>query len=248
MPSLAAILLLLILIFTTFGSHPPEPEDLTNKEHVILLHGLTRSSRSLKKLGRYLIDSGYCIHNVNYPSTKFPIQQLADETVHLAVLQIELIPADTIHFVTHSMGAIVIRYYLKNHDLPHLGLVVMLCPPNKGSKFASIFKNIPLYKKITGSSGQQLGMAADSIPIALGPVDFETGVLAGNRSDYPLNSLFLPGPDDGIVSVENTKIVGMSDMRVLPYGHASILHHDDVFEQVVFFLRNGRFEVKGKGR
>ena len=226
-PSLVLIVLFLALILNTIGGHaPPGTESVSNKKHVILLHGLTRSSRSLKKLERFLTDSGYCVHNLEYPSTKFSIQQLADEMVHHAVLKVESMPVDTLHFVTHSLGSIVIRYYLKNHHLPHLGRVVMLCPPNRGSQFASIFKNNFLFKTITGPSGQQLGTEAGSIPNELGSVDFDLGILAGNRSDYPLNSIFLPGPDDGIVSVENTKIAGMTDMRVLPYGHASILLHE----------------------
>lgn len=237
----AIILLLAIFLFLFEGDSSRRTADSQNNECVILLHGLLRSSHSLEKLEKYLSDRGYRVVNLDYPSTKQPIPDLAENILDTAVRQCGQTTQEKIHFVTHSMGGIVVRYYLKHHNLPQLGRVVMLSPPNGGSELADFLKKSPLFKKAQVPAGLQLGTGAGSLPLELGPVDFELGIISGNRSFYPLNSALIPGPDDGIVSVERTKVEGMADFLLLPYSHTFIMQKEAVFEQVVHFLREGKF-------
>ena len=237
----AIILLLAIFLFLFEGDSSRRTADSQNNECVILLHGLLRSSHSLEKLEKYLSDRGYRVVNLDYPSTKQPIPDLAENILDTAVRQCGQTTQEKIHFVTHSMGGIVVRYYLKHHNLPQLGRVVMLSPPNGGSELADFLKKSPLFKKAQVPTGLQLGTGAGSLPLELGPVDFELGIISGNRSFYPLNSALIPGPDDGIVSVERTKVEGMADFLLLPYSHTFIMQKEAVFEQVVHFLREGKF-------
>lgn len=218
------------------------PRDID--EYVILLHGLARSSRSMSRIEKKLSLAGYKVINVDYPSTQQTIELLADEILSFAVKPYIQEPHSQIHFVTHSLGGIVIRYYLKHHELPNLGRVVMISPPNQGSEIVDHFKGTFLFGRAAGRAGKQLGTDRDSILQRLGPVDFELGVIAGNKSINPLYSILIPGPDDGVVSVEKTKVDGMKDFIVVPHSHTFIMQSEPVIEQVLHFLDYGVFKKR----
>jgi hypothetical protein len=209
---------------------------------VILLHGLGRTSRSMKKLEKSLSLQGYNVINLNYPSTKHPIEFLSEEILSKAIEQCQKRFPPRIHFVTHSLGGIIVRYYLNHHELSNLGRVVMLSPPNQGSELVDRLKKSFIYRKINGPAGQQLGTDKDSLPLNLGPVNFELGVITGNRSFNLLSSMIIPGPDDGSVSVERAKVAGMKDYIVLPHSHTFIAKSKDAIEQVIYFLKHGIFK------
>ena len=99
-----------------------------------------------------------------------------------------------------------------------------------------------LYKQLLGPSGQELGTNPEALPARLGPVDFELGIIAGKRSVNPINSRRIEGPDDGKVSVERTKVVGMQDFLVVNHSHPFIMRAGEVLRQTDFFLKEGRFQ------
>jgi len=210
-----------------------------SKEYVVLLHGLARTDSSMKKLAKYLEDLDYCVINHYYPSTTDTVESLAQSEIPKALFQC---PKDVrIHFVTHSMGAILLRYYLSQNSIENLGRVVMLGPPNKGSQVVDKLGRVPGFKLLNGPAGMQLGTTIESLPITLPPANFDLGVIAGTKSINLLLSLILPRPNDGKVSVENTKVVGMSDHLVLPVTHTFMMNNDKVISEVVNFLQEGSF-------
>ena len=211
-----------------------------NPDCVVLLHGLARTAGSMKPIGSALEKSGYHVVNLGYPSRKKKIEELAALAVNMGV---EACPADApqVHFVTHSLGGILVRYFLEKNELPRLGRVVMIAPPNKGSQVVDMLRDIPGYELFNGPAGVQLGTDENSIPSTLGPVAFPLGVIAGTRTFNPILSLSLPNPDDGKVSVENTKIEGMIDFIEVPHTHTFIMRAETVIEQVEYFLKNGSF-------
>ena len=142
------------------------------------------------------------------------------------------------------MGGIVARYYLKDRQVPNLGRVVMLGPPSQGSELVDEWKDNRLFKLVNGPAGAQLD--TESVPSRLGPVAFELGVIAGNKSIDPLFSRIIPGPDDGKVAVARTRVEGMKDFMVLPYNHTFIMRQPEVTRQVVHFLRYGVFDRSGR--
>jgi len=210
-------------------------------ECVVLLHGLARTSNSMDDLEEALSASGYRVVNVGYPSREETIDRLAPMAVEEGVAGCDQPGVETIHFVTHSLGGILVRYYLAHQRIPRLGRVVMLAPPNQGSQVVDEWHDVPGYEWLNGPAGQQLGTGENSVPRALGPVDFPLGVIAGTRSINPLLSQSLPNPDDGKVSVENTKVVGMTDFIEMPYTHTFMMGAEPVIAQVQHFLRSGRF-------
>ena len=215
---------------------------LSAPEQVILLHGLCRSSDSMARMQRALVDAGYQVQNVNYPSRTASIQQLADEAIEPAVALCQRDGAPKIDFVTHSLGGILVRSYLARHPLPSLGRVVMLAPPNQGSEVVDKLGGWFLFKWINGPAGNELGTDADSTPNQLGPVNYPVGVVAGDRSINWINSLLIPGRDDGKVSLERTKLAGMSDYIVVHSAHPFIMKNRDAIRQTIQFLRTGKFD------
>jgi len=211
-------------------------------DSVVLLHGLGRTDLSMTRLQSVLYERGYRVVNVDYPSKEHSIEHLASEVLAPAVEECCSSSEGVIHFVTHSMGGIVLRYYLEDRELDNLGRVVMLSPPNQGSEVADWAAESPFIQKLLGPSTEQLGTGPESVPNQLGPVDFELGIIAGNKTLNPLFSRMIPGDDDGKVSVERTKVEGMADFLVVPHSHTYIMWREAVIDQVVFFLENGKFQ------
>lgn len=212
---------------------------MITKEAVILLHGLARKASSMNKLEQNLIEQGYLTINVNYPSTKHDIESLSEWSIGNAIKEVDA--GVKINFVTHSMGGILVRQYLRRHKLNNLGRVVMLGPPNSGSEVVDILQNLPGFKIINGPAGLQLSATEKGLPQQLGPANFEVGIIAGTRSLNPVLSSFLPYPNDGKVSVESSKLRGMSDHLTLPVTHTFMMRNPKVIQQVITFLREGAF-------
>lgn len=209
-----------------------------------MLHGLARTDGSMNTLAQALDDAGYFTVNIDYPSTKKHIAALAQDAITKALSQCP--EQSTINFVTHSMGGILVRQYLKKNTIKNLGRVVMLGPPNKGSHVVDTLSKMPGFKLINGPAGMQLGTTKVSIPNTLGSANFELGIIAGNRSVNPILSLMLPNPDDGKVSVENTKLKGMNDHIELPVTHSFMMNNMNVISQVLYFLEHGAFNKAKK--
>jgi pimeloyl-ACP methyl ester carboxylesterase len=209
-------------------------------ECVVLLHGLFRSENSMNRMAEHLQEAGFEIRNIDYDSTGGTIEELALQALPRAVTACE--NSSVIHFVTHSMGGILLRQYLLDHDIDHLGRVVMLGPPNQGSEVIDQYGNWPGFSWVSGPAGLQLGTGVGSVPRSLGGVTFDLGVIAGNRSINPILSLFLPEKDDGKVSVASTRVDGMNDHLEMPVNHMFMMRNEAVMRQVVHYLQRGEFE------
>jgi triacylglycerol lipase len=209
-------------------------------EGVVLLHGLARTSRSMRPLAEHLERQGYSVVNVGYPSRRNSIEILALSAIPPAVAALQRLGVSRIHFVTHSMGGILLRTFLATESLAELGRVVMLSPPNQGSELVDSLRRFAWFQLGFGPAGGQLATGAGELPARLGPATFPVGILTGNRPAIGL-SAFFPGPSDGKVSVERAQLAGMADFLVLPCGHALIMRHRLVHKQVVHFLETGRF-------
>jgi pimeloyl-ACP methyl ester carboxylesterase len=210
---------------------------------VVLVHGLGRTALSMKGLDWALTKEGYRVINASYPSTRLSVQDAADDWL-VGLLQEQAFDRATkIHFVTHSLGGIILRHYLAEHPIENLGRVVMLAPPNRGSELVDQLRHKPLYKFLTGPAGQQLGTEPSSLPNRLGPATFELGIIAGDRSLNPRFSAWILGPDDGKVSVRSTRLHGMQDFLIVHHSHTWMMWRSAVTGAVVRFLKCGSFQV-----
>lgn len=197
----------------------------------------------MNKMQRELDEAGFVTANIDYPSRDYTVEQLADMAVPQGLEECRSHDGvERIHFVTHSLGGILVRQYLSSNEIPELGRVVMLGPPNQGSIAADDMSGVPGFEWLNGPAGRQLGKGEDSVPLNLGPANFELGIIAGSRTIDPVTSAVLDDPDDGRVSVEDTKLDGMTDFVVVEHSHAFMMRMRRPIELTIRFLQTGAFE------
>ncbi|WP_259219026.1 alpha/beta hydrolase family protein [Bradyrhizobium centrosematis] len=208
---------------------------------VVLLHGIARTSASLKRLERALRATGFATLNIDYSSRKKPIAALADD-IHPAIARFAERDAP-LHFVAHSMGGLVARAYIARYRPAQLAGVVMLGTPNGGSEVADVLSGSRLYRAFYGPAGLELTTATR--PDALPAVDYPVGVIAGSRFIDPVAGLLiLPRPNDGRVSVQSSMLAGMADHIVIRASHTRLPRDAGAIEQTIAFLRDGRFRAR----
>jgi len=209
---------------------------------VVLLHGIARTSRSLRKMQEALRQSGFATLNIDYASRKKPIEALVTD-IHPQVAAFAAARGGQVHFVAHSMGGLLARAYIAQHRPARLGRVVMLGTPNGGSEVADLLKRFALYCAFYGPAGQQLTTARDPILRSLPLLDYPVGVIAGIRTLDPFASRFiLPRPNDGRVSVQSSKLERMTDHTTIEASHTGLVRHPAAIAQTIAFLDKGRFE------
>jgi len=190
---------------------------------VVLLHGVARTPRSLRKMERALQDEGFATLNLGYPSRKYPLEMLADR-LHDAIAPFAE-SADALHFVTHSMGGLLARLYLAKHRPDRLQRVVMLAPPNRGSETARL---LAPYLTWMLRPLPELSCSHDSYVCRLPtPKGVDFGIIAASH--------------DTRVTIEQTQLEGQTDHTVVPGGHTFIMNRADVCRQTACFLKEGRF-------
>jgi len=204
-------------------------------EAVLLLHGLWMNRLAMLYLALTLDRAGFGTVSLAYRS----MRGTPDEHVAAVARRIASIPADTVHLVGHSLGGVVALGYLAGQPDKRIGRVVLLGAPISGSRAARAVADWPggdlMLGRSTGiwRSGQRAQLDATAC----------VGAIAGSRP-FGLGSVFMdvPEPSDGVVTVEETRLPGLSDHLVLPVSHSGMLISREVARQIAAFLRNGRFE------
>ena len=212
---------------------------------VLLLHGLGRTRLSMALPSRWLSRAGFHTINLGYPSRRGDVDGSA------AFVAARLPPPEQrpprLHVLTHSMGGVVFRRLHTIAPIAGLGRVVMLSPPNRGSRLARKLGRFHPYRWILGPAITDLGGGWPALEPLLGRIDFDLGVITGEARRYQAYGALLPEPSDGKVEVGETEIDGMKDFLVVPSAHTFIMNRREVLEQAEHFFRHGRFSAVSSG-
>lgn len=220
-------------------AHATEPSE---RDCVVLLHGVAMSGWTMRPIAQVLAREGYRVVNLSYPSRTLPLETIASDWLPAELHAAGVERAPRLHLVVHSMGSLVARLYLRDHRPANLGRVVMLGPPNHGSAAADRSRQSRVLRRIMGINLARLGTDPDSAAAKLGPADFDAGIIAGKSHLNPLFTGVLGAEHDGVVTVESAQLEGMRDFIVLPHSHTVMLWRAAVHTQIVAFLRDGKFE------
>lgn len=217
--------------------------DNVGADKVVLLHGLGRGKMSTLLLESALTKAGFDVHSIDYPSTDQTPKALV-EIVSEEINNCCSNGPETVHFVGHSLGGLLIRAYLGRYQPKSLGRVVLLGTPNKGSELA----DVGIYESVSNTLLEMAGPTAKTLhtgpkgfPASLPAPHYPVGVIAGKR-DNPLSNNWLPLPNDGMVSVESARLDGMTDFIVFDVSHWELRSDPTVATQVIEFLLYGRFD------
>jgi pimeloyl-ACP methyl ester carboxylesterase len=227
---------------------PPLP-----KEVVIVVHGLGGSRQLMNGLGDYLAEHGkFHVVNFGYASTKADVgthaKSLANVIKHLDGV-------DSVSFVAHSMGNLVIRHCLADlaslpaSEQPEITYkrFVMIAPPNHGAEIAEKFLDSQLASIFAGEPLQQLcpSKGWETLQQRLAAPSFEFGIIAGGTGDGEGYLAAIPGDDDSLLSVETTKLAGASDFALVKGIHQLLPMNDQVKDFTLRFLEQGYFLPSG---
>ncbi|MCX7626424.1 MAG: alpha/beta fold hydrolase [Candidatus Sumerlaeaceae bacterium] len=210
----------------------------TNKEAVVLLHGIGRTPFDMWPLANALKREGFTTYNWGYPSRHYSIIELADQ---IRKRLDSLPPAQKLHFVGHSMGGLVARRLLAHSPPANVGRLVMIASPNAGSMVAEKLGEWKLFKKLFGPAGQDLRRGARGVCPMLGLPHCEFAIITGGTGKRWGMNPFLGGDNDGLVTVEEAWLEGAADFLVLPYLHAFLQFFPRTMRNVIHFLRHGHF-------
>src|SRR3990172_1237294 len=183
----------------------------------------------------------YVTCHIGYPSTKYTIEVLAADYVLPRIRECVKTDSESVSFVTHSLGGIIVRYIRKTVPEMNFGRVVMLGPPNHGSELVDNLGGWRIFQWVNGPAGQQLGANQESVPNKPGAATFEVGIIAGNKPFLEPFKSYITGQSDGKVSVESAKLEHMSDYVILPVTHSLMMRNKAVIEQTLSLLKHGHF-------
>lgn len=231
---------LLILITGCAVSSGPAGDASPHRETIVLLHGLGRTSANMLVLKWRLVQRGYDVCNIGY-DTRVPSIDEAIGAVYEKIASCAIPEESPLHFVTHSLGGLVLRGLYAARPLPQTGRAVMLAPPNSGSEIADWLQRAKWVDTVMGGLATQLGTGEDDVPKQLPKPPIPFAVIAGTSWINPIGPVLLPTPHDGTVSVASTRLAGMADHLVIPATHTFIMNRSEVAKQVDSFLRTGRF-------
>lgn len=212
----------------------PNPNSSVEKEDtIILLQGMGRGRASLWVLDTRLRQDGYRTLSFPYSASRNSIDVLGEQ---LCAFISENIDTGHYHLIAHSLGNVILRAAFRFGYPSGLGRIVMLAPPNEPADLARALRDNQIYQWFTGTSGQQLASEAfyEQLPVP----EVEFGIIAGERGQ----SFMLKEPNDGVITVENTKLAGMTDWISVHQSHNFIMNSRVVAALCISFIEDGAFD------
>lgn len=208
---------------------------------VVLVHGLWMRSPVFWRVGRALKRDGRQPLYYGYPSRFLDVPANAQRFA----LWLQANGPGPYDIVTHSMGAIILRWAAAHHDLPRLRRVVMIAPPNRGAQLADLLHRRmgPVFTWIYGQSGLQMRRGGRGLAENAGRPEGEIGVIAGGTGKKKGFNRWITSDNDMTVAVEETILSGMKDFVLVRRRHTPMLWARETSEYVLRFLSTGKFRL-----
>ncbi len=234
MKTISRYLLLILFLFAV--------NSLSASYKVYVIHGYANPKEVLGEIEKDILKAGFVTENYAYPGINEELDSLGMQLY----LDVKAQKFDTVSFVTHSMGGLVVRAMLKysglDPDFPLIYRIVMITPPNQGADIADFFKTKPKYKKFLGPNVQKMetdsNSYANKLPI---PINVEVGIIVGIRGKKNGYNLLIDGDNDGLLKPERTTLGNEKDVIYLKYNHFAITQKKKPRKRVVQFLKYGKF-------
>ena len=212
----------------------------SKEEDVLLLHGLSKTPKTMNSMADYLSEQGYRVFNIGYPSTQKSISEcISIVSKKLSVLRSGQ-QSRRLHVVGHSTGALIAHaLVMLSRPSENWGRVVMLGVPAQGSLLAKKLSRFHLYRTAYGSVGVEISDFGKSMPAITVPC----GVIAGSRKHLAdlVFIIWLGFKSDGKVKLSETQVLGQTARILVPVAHPDLPNDKRVQEEVGIFLKNAHF-------
>ncbi len=212
-----------------------------NDHLIVMIHGLGRTKSAFANLKEVMAKEGYATLAISYPSTR---GSAADHGKRLNRLIGDLNGIDKVSFVTHSFGGLVLRDALsEKSEWRHrvaVNAAVMLAPPSQGSAIADYLEDFVPFRLVGGKGGQAV-TSEEASKLSVPTIPF--GVIAGGRGDGEGFNPLLEGDDDGVVTVEETKLRGAADFMVVDAIHTFIMDNPKAVQAIKTFFIHKKFSA-----
>lgn len=196
---------------------------------VVLIHGLMRSSHSMRKLGNHINKNGYSIIHYDYLSTRYHIHEHGMKLKAFLELVMKENPTKTFHFVTHSLGGIIARDAISQlANTNQCGSLIMLAPPSQGSVLAKICSTLFPRTSAKIKPLMELSSASDAKVHEIPVPKVNIGIIAG-RFDAKVPPSF--------AQLKNKK----TEFMTVNAAHTFIMNNPQTKKAVIKFLRQKTF-------
>lgn len=207
---------------------------LTEREPVVLVHGIWMTGAVFALLTRRLRACGFEPMPFTYASVRLSLEEAAQRLGRFVRERTQ----GRVHFVGHSLGGLVVLELLAREPALPAGRVVLLGSPCTGSQAAEQLARSQSGRMLLGRGlphwRPEHGIAAAR--------RVQVGAIAGTlRFGIASVVVSLPLPNDGAVTVEETRLRGLRDHIVLPVTHSGMVISARVARQVSVFLSHGHF-------